>query len=130
VVDVAEHADDGRARGHERRIVFGRLFDFLDGLGTFATVGGDGLVSVWDHALKKRVSQLPGCGGPAAANSVASLAFSPDGTMLAVAASYAWEPGDPAQLPQYARPAPDAVKVVSILETKILTWTLLSYQQL
>ncbi len=88
-------------------------------LGTFATGGGDGVVCVWDHALKKRVSQLPGCGGPSAANSVASLAFSPDGSLLAVAASYAWEQGDPAQLPQYARPAPDTVYIRQVADAEV-----------
>ena len=77
------------------------------------------MVSIWDHALKKRVSALPGCGGPSASNSVASLAFSPDGTMLAVAASYAWEQGDPAQLPQYAKPAPDAVYIRQVADAEV-----------
>ncbi len=77
------------------------------------------MVCVWDHVLKKRVSQLPGCGGPAAVNSVASLAFSPDGTLLAVAASYAWEQGDPAQLPTYAKPAPDAVYIRQVADAEV-----------
>lgn len=57
--------------------------------GTFATGGGDGVINIWDGANKKRLFQI--CKYP---TSVASLSFSPDGSMLAVAASYAFEYGD------------------------------------
>ena len=57
--------------------------------GTFATGGGDGIVNVWDGHNKKRLCQLHRY-----PSSVASLAFSDDGRMLAVAASYAFEKGD------------------------------------
>jgi len=55
-------------------------------LGTFATGGGDGYVNIWDGAAKKRLFQCPRY-----PTSVAALAFSPCGTMLAVASSYAQE---------------------------------------
>lgn len=51
--------------------------------------GCDGVVSVWDGENKKRLCQVPGypC-------SVASLAFSSDGKLLAVASSYTYELGE------------------------------------
>jgi len=57
--------------------------------GIFATGGCDNVVNMWDAALRKRVSQLPSYN-----NSIASLAFSPDGKQLAVAASYTYEEGE------------------------------------
>lgn len=56
------------------------------GYETFASGGGDGLINVWDGANKKRLfqtSRYP--------TSIASLSFSKDGSMLAVASSYAYE---------------------------------------
>ncbi|KAL7753344.1 mitotic spindle checkpoint protein Bub3 [Sorochytrium milnesiophthora] len=57
--------------------------------GTFASGGADGVVNIWDGANKKRLRMLPKfpCG-------VSSLSFSPDGTKLAVAASYTFEEGE------------------------------------
>jgi len=55
-------------------------------LGTFATGGGDGFVNIWDGAAKKRLFQCPRY-----PTSISSLAFSPCGTMLAVASSYTHE---------------------------------------
>ena len=49
----------------------------------------DGFVNVWDGLQKKRLcqfSRLP--------TSVSALDFSPDGSLLAVAASYLWEEGE------------------------------------
>ncbi|RKP12853.1 WD40-repeat-containing domain protein [Piptocephalis cylindrospora] len=57
--------------------------------GTFASGGSDGVVHVWDGKKKKRVRQLPRY-----TTSVASLDFSPDGTRLAVAASYTFDEGE------------------------------------
>lgn len=57
--------------------------------GTFATGGGDGAALVWDGRARKRI-----CRYPAAQTSVAALGFNRDGTLLAVAASYAFEEGD------------------------------------
>jgi len=57
--------------------------------GTFATGGGDGIVSVWDPVNQKRLREFPKY--PAA---ISSLSFSPNGDYLAIAASYAWEDGE------------------------------------
>jgi len=58
-------------------------------LGTFATGGGDGVVNIWDGAAKKRLFQCPRY-----PTSISSLEFSPCGTMLAIASSYAHEERD------------------------------------
>ena len=58
-------------------------------LGTFATGGSDGGVSLWDGAHKKRLAQLQPF-----PTSVAALAFSHDGSKLAVASSYCFEEGE------------------------------------
>jgi len=58
-------------------------------LGTFATGGGDGFVNFWDGEARKRlahVGRFP--------TSVSALAFSPSGTLLAIASSYAHEEED------------------------------------
>ena len=55
-------------------------------LGTFATGGGDGYVSYWDAEARKRLFATPRY-----PTSVSALAFSPCGTMLAVASSFAHE---------------------------------------
>lgn len=56
--------------------------------GTFATGGGDSMVSIWDSAAKKRLRQLPKY--PA---SISSLAFNCDGTKLAIGCSLIEEEG-------------------------------------
>ncbi|KAG0140609.1 hypothetical protein CROQUDRAFT_664948 [Cronartium quercuum f. sp. fusiforme G11] len=56
--------------------------------GTFATGGGDSMVSIWDSAAKKRLRQLPKY--PA---SVSTLAFNCDGTRLAIGCSLLEEEG-------------------------------------
>lgn len=50
---------------------------------TFATGGADGLVSVWDAKNKKRTVQFHKY-----PNSISSLSFSHDGSLLAIACSY------------------------------------------
>ncbi|TRM58926.1 WD40-repeat-containing domain protein [Schizophyllum amplum] len=55
---------------------------------TFASAGSDGTVSIWDHKVKKRLRQYPKFDAP-----VASIAFSCDGTRLAVGTSYTWDEG-------------------------------------
>ena len=62
---------------------------FHSGYGTFATGGGDGVVNLWDGANKKRLFQIDRY-----PNTVAALAFSRDGSVLAVASSYTQERGD------------------------------------
>ncbi|KAH9059185.1 WD40 repeat-like protein [Lactarius vividus] len=56
---------------------------------TFASGGSDATVSIWDHKVKKRLRQYPRYTSP-----VAALAFSADGTRLAVGASYTWDEGE------------------------------------
>ncbi|PPQ70230.1 hypothetical protein CVT24_013088 [Panaeolus cyanescens] len=56
---------------------------------TLASGGSDGVVSLWDHKIKKRLRQYPKLPGP-----VAALAFNGDGTKLAVGVSYIWDEGD------------------------------------
>ncbi len=53
---------------------------------TFATGGSDGLVNIWDGANKKRLCQFHKY-----PTSIASLAFSNDGNVLAIASSYMFE---------------------------------------
>ncbi|XP_061482176.1 mitotic checkpoint protein BUB3-like isoform X1 [Rhineura floridana] len=56
---------------------------------TFATGGSDGFINIWDPFKKKRLywfHRYP--------TSIASLAFSNDGTTLAIASSYMYEMGD------------------------------------
>jgi len=55
---------------------------------TFASAGGDGTVSIWDHTAKKRLRQYPKY-----ALGVRDIAFNVDGSRLAVGVSYGWENG-------------------------------------
>ena len=50
---------------------------------TFVSGGSDGFISIWDHSAKKRMKLYPKY--PTA---ISALAFSPDGTKLAIGASY------------------------------------------
>ncbi|ORY34717.1 WD40-repeat-containing domain protein [Naematelia encephala] len=50
---------------------------------TFASGGSDGFISIWDHSAKKRMKLYPKY-----PTSISSLAFSPDGSKLAIGASY------------------------------------------
>ncbi|XP_016323837.1 mitotic checkpoint protein BUB3 [Sinocyclocheilus anshuiensis] len=56
---------------------------------TFATGGSDGFVNIWDPFNKKRLCQFHRY-----PTSIASLAFSTDGSLLAIASSYMQEQGD------------------------------------
>jgi cell cycle arrest protein BUB3 len=78
---------------------------------TFATGGCDGTVVLWDCHHKKKLTALP-----AFPTSISALAFSPDGTELAVASSYTHEEGD-REHPQ------DEIYVRKILDTEA-TYTL------
>lgn len=53
---------------------------------TFATGGADGFVNIWDGANKKRLCQFHKF-----PTSISSLAFSPDGSILAIASSFQYE---------------------------------------
>ncbi|KAG1679846.1 hypothetical protein FOA52_012760 [Chlamydomonas sp. UWO 241] len=61
---------------------------FHPGFGTFATGGGDGVINLWDGENKKRLFQISKY-----PNTIAAMAFSRDGSMLAVASSYTYERG-------------------------------------
>ncbi|KIJ29057.1 hypothetical protein M422DRAFT_37087 [Sphaerobolus stellatus SS14] len=55
---------------------------------TFASAGGDGTVSIWDHSAKKRLRQYPKY-----QMSVQDVAFNCDGSLLAIGVGYGWEQG-------------------------------------
>lgn len=57
---------------------------------TFATGGSDGLVNIWDGQNRKRLCQFHKY-----PTSIASLSFSNDGTVLAIASSYMHEHQEP-----------------------------------
>jgi cell cycle arrest protein BUB3 len=79
--------------------------------GTLATGGGDGAVLTWDLTSKKRICALAEFG-----TAVSSLAFSPSGSHIAVAASYGWEQGDPALLA--SKPPADAIHVREVSDAE------------
>lgn len=70
------------------------------------------MVCVWDWTTKKRISLLRDFGAP-----VSSLAFSPTGELLAVAASYGWEQGAPETLA--SKPPADAIFVRTMAEAEV-----------
>jgi len=76
---------------------------------TFATGGSDGFVNIWDGFNKKRLCQFHRY-----PTTISALAFSHDGTMLAIASSYMFEEDEKADPPQ------DAIFIrnVSDAETK------------
>ncbi|XP_054715891.1 mitotic checkpoint protein BUB3-like [Uloborus diversus] len=82
---------------------------FHSGYNTFATGGSDGFVNIWDGFNKKRLCQFHRY-----PTHISSLAFSPDGTALAIASSFIYE----------AEAAPDNathtiyIKTVTDQETK------------
>ncbi|KAI8374553.1 WD40-repeat-containing domain protein [Radiomyces spectabilis] len=57
--------------------------------GTFASGGSDCVVSIWDGVHRKRIRQFPRY-----PDEISSLAFSPDGKVLAVASSYTFDEGE------------------------------------
>ncbi|XP_035208302.1 mitotic checkpoint protein BUB3-like isoform X3 [Stegodyphus dumicola] len=81
---------------------------FHNGYNTFATGGSDGFVNIWDGFNKKRLCQFHRY-----PTHISSLAFSPDGTILAIASSYIYEM-DAKDIP------PDAIyiRTVTDQETK------------
>ncbi|XP_064465608.1 mitotic checkpoint protein BUB3-like [Ornithodoros turicata] len=76
---------------------------------TFATGGSDGFVNVWDGFNKKRLCQFHKY-----PSSIAALAFSPDGTLLAIGSSFLHEQEGVENIP------PDAIflRRVTDQETK------------
>ncbi|GAB2268139.1 hypothetical protein Dimus_003118 [Dionaea muscipula] len=75
--------------------------------GTFATGGCDGIVNMWDGNNKKRLYQYAKY-----PTSIASLSFSRDGRLLAVASSYTFEEGDKAH-------EKDAIFIRSVNEVEV-----------
>lgn len=67
---------------------------FHDTYNTFATGGSDGYVNVWDGFNKKRLCQFHKY-----PTSISSLAFSPDGSYLAIASSFLYETDDVKEIP-------------------------------
>lgn len=65
-------------------------------------------MNIWDWVAKKRLTQLP-----AYQTSVSALAFSADGSQLAIAASYAYETGEQPSHP------PDAVFVRPVSDSDV-----------
>ncbi|KAK9763607.1 mitotic spindle checkpoint protein Bub3 [Basidiobolus ranarum] len=80
--------------------------------GTFASGGGDGVINIWDGFNKKRLRQFPKY-----PTSISSLAFSCDGTMLAVASSYTYEEGEKDH-------APDSIYIRTIADSEVKPKTL------
>lgn len=76
--------------------------------GTFATGGGDGVINIWDGDNKKRLFQIAPY-----PTSVASLAFSGDGALLAVASSYSYERGEQQGVP------PDQVFIRKVADAEV-----------
>ncbi len=74
--------------------------------GTFATGGGDGNIATWDARGRKRLAAI----GPYP-NSIAALAFSPDGAHLALSAAYDFSQGDAGSDAARAGRAPDAIHI-------------------
>eukprot|EP00899_Mesostigma_viride_P006770 jgi/Mesvir1/16094/Mv08388-RA.1 len=95
-----------RSQEAGRDIVFPvNAIAFHPRFGTFATGGCDGYISVWDGANRKRLYQYMRY-----PTSIAALAFSHDGSRLAVAASYTFEEGEKEHAPDriYVRIVNDA----------------------
>jgi len=61
---------------------------FHSNYGTFATVGGDGVISFWDKDNKQRLK-----GFPAINRSISCANFNKQGNMFAYASSYDWSKG-------------------------------------
>lgn len=81
--------------------------------GTFASGGGDGVVSVWDAGAKKRVRQYAKLGA-----SVVALDWSHDGKYLAMAVSPGFEDGKEAEIENGGGLVKIVVREVSEAEVK------------
>lgn len=78
---------------------------------TFATGGSDGFVNVWDGFNKKRLCQFH-----LYPTSISSLAFSHDGSMLAISSSYMYENGEPS--PDDPNNPEDAIYVRNVTDAE------------
>lgn len=77
--------------------------------GSFATGGGDGHVSFWDGAAKKRIAQYPRY-----PTSVASIGFDGNSDRMVIAVSYTFEEGEKDH-------PPDEVHIVKVDDAHIAT---------
>lgn len=75
--------------------------------GTFASGGSDCVVNIWDGAHRKRIKHINGY-----PDEIASLAFSADGSKLAIASSYTFDEGERDH-------APDAIFVKTIVDQDV-----------
>ncbi|KAG1448988.1 hypothetical protein G6F56_008783 [Rhizopus delemar] len=75
--------------------------------GTFASGGSDCIVNIWDGVHRKRVKQFTGY-----PDEIASIAFSRDGSTMAVASSYTFDEGERGH-------APDAVFVRELQDSEV-----------
>ena len=78
---------------------------FHNGYNTFATGGSDGYVYIWDSFNKKRLVQFHRY-----PTHISSLAFSPDGSTLAIASSYIYENDTKEEVP------PDSIYIRSVTD--------------
>lgn len=92
-------------------------FIYFDSHGTFASAGGDGTVSIWDHSAKKRLKQYPKY-----SLGVQDIVFSHDGSRLAIAVSYGWENG----AEQAAKSVGTAQVFIREMGDEVKVWTMFS----
>lgn len=78
--------------------------------GTFATVGGDGIINFWDKDNKQRLK-----GFPAIHRTITCANFSAQGNLFAYASSYDWHKGSSG----YAPGTPNEIWVHSVQEEEI-----------
>jgi cell cycle arrest protein BUB3 len=81
---------------------------------SFASGGGDGIVSIWDGTQKKRLRNLPPF-----PTSISSLDFNCTGTALAIAVSYTYEQGEKEYALINNSHAPDAIHIKDIAESDV-----------
>lgn len=96
-------------------------FVYFNSHGTFASAGGDGTVSIWDHSAKKRLKQYPKY-----PLGVQDIVFSNDGSRLAIAVSYGWENG----AEQAAKSVGTAQVFIREMGDEVKVWTMFSYNLL
>jgi len=83
---------------------------FHKGYGTFATVGGDGIVNFWDKDNKQRLK-----GFPAIHRTITCANFSAQGNMFAYSSSYDWSKGSS----HYAPGTPNEIWIHPVLDEEI-----------
>ena len=75
--------------------------------GTFASGGSDCVVNTWDGINRKRIRHIVGY-----PETISSLSFNLDGTLLAIASSYTFDEGE-------RRHAPDAIFIKQVVESDV-----------